>query len=122
VSPKQPVSIRTFYRIVLENPPASGDFESYFEMGKHPTDDPEWNRLASGYSVYSTLGYSRRKAKAYPWKSKCFIAELRIPETHPFHIERSGPKSKHYTIWGNGELLRSMILRVLPVREDNENV
>ena len=116
------VSQRTFYRLVLHNPPSKEDFQSYLEMGKEPSEDAEWNRLASGYSVYSTLGYARKKAKSYPWKSQCFIAELRLPKGSPFAIEQTGPGGKHYTLWGDGELLRSMVLQVLPVREDVGNV
>lgn len=106
-----------FYRIVVSNPPADDDFKTYFEQGREASADPEWNRLASGYSVYSDLGYARTKAKRYPWKSKCFIAELRIPEHHPFRIEQTGSKGKHYTVWGEGDILRSMVFQVLPVRE-----
>jgi hypothetical protein len=80
---------------VWTDPPNDEDFKSYFELGKEPSDDAEWNRLASGYSVYSNLGNARRKAKAYPWKSQCHIAELQIPRDHPFVIEQTGPKGKH---------------------------
>lgn len=117
-----PVSQRTFYRLVLHNPPSREDFRSYLEVGKEPSQDAEWNRLASGYSDYGTLGYARKKAKSYPWKSQCSIAELRIPDESPFVIEQTGSGGKHYTIWGDGELLRSMVLRVFPVREDAANV
>lgn len=111
-------SYRTFYRIVLENPPAASDFLTYLDLGKEPGDDPELRRLASGYSVYSTLAYCRRKAKSFPWKSRCYIAELRVPEDNPFLIEQTGPSGKHYTIWGKGNLLLTMVYQVLPVRED----
>lgn len=116
------MSQRTFYRLVLHNPPSTEDFRSYLEMGKEPSEDAEWNRLASGYSVNSTLGYARKKAKSYPWKSQCYIAELRLPEDSPFVIEQTGSGGKHYTIWGDGELLQSIVLRVLPIREDADNV
>lgn len=79
---------QVFFRIVLDDPPSVVDFYSYFELGKKPTEDPEWNRLASGYSVYDSLSYARSKARRYPWKSKCFIAELHVPEDSPFVIEQ----------------------------------
>ena len=79
-------------------------------------------RLASGYSVYDTLSHARDKAKRYPWKSQCFIVELHIPDDSPFVIEQTGPRGKHYTIWGDGQLLRTMVVRILPVRGDGKNV
>jgi hypothetical protein len=119
---RQDIPIRTLYRIVWDDPPTESDFLSYLEMGRDPGKDPEWNRLASGLSVYSDLAYARKKAARLPWKSNCFIAEIRLPEGHPFTIEQTGPNGKHYTVWGDGEVLRSMISRILPARQGDTDV
>lgn len=92
------------------------------EMGRQPVGDSEWDRLASGYSVLSDLSYARTKAKRYPWKSQCFIAELQLPSESPFLVEPTGGKGRHYTVWGDGQLLRTFVVRVFPVREDAKDV
>jgi hypothetical protein len=117
-----PAIPRVFYRIVWTNPPTAEDFKNYFELGREPKDDPEWNRLASGLSMYADLSYARSKANRHPWKGNCYIAELRLPNGHQFRIEQSGPKGKHYTLWGDGDLLRSLVVRLLPVRKGAPDV
>jgi hypothetical protein len=123
VSPRDPATPRVFYRIVWTNPPTERDFFNHIELGRTSSDDPTWHRLATGLSVYTDLDDARKMGRRLPWKGNCFVAELHIPHNHPFVIEKTGKvESSHYTVWGSGQLLRSMIHRVLPVRRGNDDV
>ncbi len=114
---------RIVYRIVWSNPPDHEDFKSYEELGKRPgVDDPRFDRLLSGISVYSSLSHTRKKAKGFPWKSRCFIAELALPNDDRVHLEQTEPGSKHYTLWCDEDLIRASIIRIIPMRERQDDL
>jgi hypothetical protein len=114
---------RLFYRIVLTDPPGEEDFKSYEELGKRPAvNKPEYERLLTGISVYSSLSSARKKAKGFPWKSRCYIAELALPESDELRLEQTEPGSKHYTLWGDEALVRASIVRIIPMRENSDDL
>jgi len=81
MSPHDPVSIRTFYRIVWTDPPTLDDARSHVarNLAIH-VDDAEIQRLASGISVFRTPGQARKTAqKRPPWLGRGFIARITIP-------------------------------------------
>lgn len=109
---------RIVYRIVLENPPSEEDFKTYKELGKTAHRmNPDTDRLMSGLSVYFSFSYARKMAKHYPWKGKCYIAELELPDTDEVVIEQTGENLKHYTLWCSGDVARASIRRVVPAKE-----
>jgi len=114
---------RIVYRIVEENPPNEHDLKSYLELGVDiQRRDPDALRMASGLSVYKTLAYARRIAKRFPWKGNCFIAEIDLPDRDDIIVEQSGTSARHYTLWGDEEVIRSSIARIFPARELNKDV
>jgi len=89
---------RTFYRIVLTDPPTLADFLSAGARGKAPLeDDPERARLHQGISVYATAAQARRKSRASPVLGR-YVAALEIPDGGPIHWERTTPSQGHHTL------------------------
>ncbi len=108
---------RIVYRIVLENPPSDRDLKSYQELGiSIERNDPDALRMASGLSVYATLAYARRAAKRFPWKGKCFIAEIALSDSDEAVVEQTGSNPRHYTLWCNEQIIRVAITRIVPVK------
>jgi hypothetical protein len=59
---------------------------------------------------------TQKKAKGFPWKSQCYIAELSLPDDNTFRLEQTEPGSKHYTLWCDEELIRASVVRIIPMR------
>jgi hypothetical protein len=114
----------TVYRIVLRDPPPERDLMTYEELGiEVSSSDPDAQRMRSGLSVFVSLSHARTKAKGLPWKGRCSIAEIVLPDDADFRLEQTGRHSrKHYTLWCNRSLVRSSISRIIPVREDQADV
>jgi len=97
MSPHDPVSIRTFYRIVLTDPPTLVDFQSHFERGIALRNlDPAAARLHPGVSLYRTLSQARRIArKRPPWLGSGYIARISIPMDEAVPVERTTRAAGH---------------------------
>ena len=109
----------TVYRIVREEPPAERDLMTHEELGIPLTStDPDAPRMRMGLSVFVSLSDARRKAKGFPWKGRCLIAEIVLPDDSDFRLEQTGQHSRrHYPLWCNRSLVRSAISRTIPVRQ-----
>ncbi len=106
---------RTFFRIVLTDPPTLRDFLSYEELGiRVGGDDPEAARLRQGISVNATEAQARRRARGMPRLGR-YIAELTIPADSPIRFERTTKSAGHYTLWGDPATLMGCVRRVVPV-------
>lgn len=106
---------RTFYRIVLTDPPSLDDMRSYDARGIKPRrDDPETLRLIRGISVYNTEQQARNTATDFPWLGR-YIAELRIPHDAPVTIERTTSTRGHYTVWGDAHAILGLVAQVRSV-------
>lgn len=107
---------RTFYRLVLTNPPTLADFRSDLAQGRPPpSQNPEAVRLVSGLSMYATLTQARNKATAYPRLGR-YIGALDLPIGGPIRYERTLPGSRgHHTIWGDPAELLACVTAVVPV-------
>lgn len=106
---------RTFYRIVLTDPPTLADFTSYLAQGKIPlAGDPETLELMSGISVWNTATQARNKALDYPGLGQ-YIATLRIPEGGRITYRRTGSNRGHHTLWGEPQDLLACIVTVVPM-------
>jgi hypothetical protein len=112
------------YRIVLENPPSERDLMTYEELDIPVTSsDPDAPRMRTGLSVFVTLSDARKKAKGLPWRGRCLIAEIVLPEGANYQLEQTGQHSRrHYTLWCDRQLVRASISRILPVKEGQTNV
>jgi hypothetical protein len=108
---------RTFYRIVLTNPPTLDDFLSNRANRRAPrSDDPAVLQLWDGLSVFATLAQARRKARGAPYLGPQ-VAQLRIPEGASARFERTrGPG--HYTLWAEAAAVLARVVSV--VREGPE--
>lgn len=106
---------RTFYRIVLDDPPSRTDFLSDQARGKRRPTDSTKRDLYEGLSVYSTLAQAVRKALDFPLLGG-YVAELQIPEQGPIRIARTLPGSRgHHTFWGTPEEIHRCVVAVTPV-------
>ena len=104
--------MRTFYRIVLSNPPTEVDFTTQQALGRRSTThDPELLRLADGLSVFSTERQARQKAWQYPWLGS-FISRLNVPDDSPIRIEKTLGRG-HHTLWGTPEQLAACVVATL---------
>jgi hypothetical protein len=60
----------------------------------------KFRRLASGISVFRTMGQARKTArKRPPWLGRGFIARIAIPANAAIRIERTTKTAGHYTLW-----------------------
>ncbi len=111
MSTQEPVSIRTFYRIVWADPPGIEDFESHQQRGVELRDlRPETARLHSGVSMYRTLSLARRVArKRPPWMGAGHIARVTIPLDEDVRVERTTRSEGHYTVWCEASRLLSWV-------------
>ncbi len=109
--------IRPFYRIVWTDPPTQEVFLSHLDRGVVVrVEDAEIRRLASGLSVFRTLGQARRNArKRPPWFGRGHIARIVIPAGKGVIIERATNTAGHYTIWGDANVLMSFVDEIEPV-------
>ena len=115
---------KTVYRIVVDDPVSERDLMTYEELGlvTHVTD-PDARRMRTGLSVFVSLAHARKKAKGLPWKGKCRIAEIVLPDATEFTLEQTGRQSsRHYTLWCDREVVRGSIARIHQVIEDAGNV
>jgi len=121
MSPQEPVSIRTFYRIVWTDPPTRDDFLSHLERGVElRTLRPETARLHSGVSMYRTLSLARKVAKKRPpWMGAGYIARVTIPTGDDIRVERTTRSEGHYTVWGDASRLLSWVDDVVPVSPED---
>src|SRR5680860_165988 len=105
----------TVYRIVLQNPPTERDLMTYEELGIPVfSSDPDAPRMRTGLSVFMSLAHARKKAKGYPWKGRCKIAEIVLSDDSNFRLEQTGQHShRHYTLWCERSLVRSSITRTI---------
>lgn len=106
---------RTFYRIVLTNPPTEADFLSNQAKGlplRHDTE--EARRLWDGISAFDTEARARRMALRYPQQGG-FVAELRISASGAIRFERSTATRGHYTLWGEPADLLASVVAIVPV-------
>lgn len=109
-------SARTFYRIVLDNPPTDYDFTSAKERGES-LFDPSKADMWTGVSVYAKLSDAREKARTYPDKGQ-WIAELRVVEGPGVRIAKTGRRrDSHHTIWAAPSYLRQCVTTAHPVDE-----
>lgn len=114
---------RRMFRIVNDNPPGESDFKTYAERGQRPfRDDPVLLHLMDGLSVMDSLDAARRKGQGKPWKSRGYIAELLLPEQSAITIEQTTKDPHHFTVWGDEEIIRNSIVRVVPIEEDPNDV
>jgi hypothetical protein len=105
---------RTFYRIVLTDPPTLSDFLSAQARGRAALeDDPERIRLHQGISVYATAAQAHRKARASPVLGR-YVAVLEIPENGPIRWERTTASQGHHTLWGDPATLLRCVVAVVP--------
>ena len=104
---------RLFYRIVKTNPPTLSDFESAAIKGRPLPSDPGDARLWDGLSVYSTPAQARRQRRRSPVLG-AFIATVRVPLDESVRVERTRGDG-HHTLWGDAELLLSMVTAIGPV-------
>ena len=122
MSPSDPVSIRTFYRIVWTDPPTLDDFESHAargDMARFPSAEAQ--RLASGISVFRSLGQAQRTArKRPPWLGRGYVARLVIPYESGARIERTTKSAGHYTLWADPASIISWVVDVVPVTEQED--
>lgn len=117
MSPNDPVSIRTFYRIVWTDPPTLDDFLSHLERGVELRNlRPETARLHSGVSMYRTLSLARKRAKKRPpWMGSGYIARVTIPLGDDIGVERTTRSEGHYTVCCEASRLLSWVDDVVPV-------
>jgi hypothetical protein len=125
MSPQDPVSIRTFYRIVWSDPPTLDDVRSHVErnLAIH-VNDSEIRRLATGISVFRTVSQARKTArKRPPWLGRGFIAQVTIPADADVRIERTTKTAGHYTLWAEPNDILRWIDHIEPVTsgEDSTN-
>src|SRR5690349_20745063 len=100
MSPKSPVPIRTFYRIVWTDPPTLDDVTP--KPGGGRLQRPEYARLESGISVFRTVTQARRTAIARPpWLGQGYIAVIELPDGATFSIDRTTTSKGHYTLWAD---------------------
>jgi hypothetical protein len=101
--------IRTFYRIVTNDPPEESDFYSYERLGisvARPSAEPI--RRQQDISVYSTIERAVRRARQYPHLGS-FIAIMEIDDERIL-VDQTGRNPAHYTILANPiALLRAVV-------------
>lgn len=103
------------FRIVESNPVEEYDMLSWRARGRELRFvNAKALRLWDGISVYRTLEQARALARRRPYLGS-FIAELRIPLDGSIRIELDNGRDGHCTIWGDPQLLLSLIVSVVPV-------
>lgn len=114
MSPKEPVSIRTFYRIVWTDPPTLADITpDTAQAGGQPFRRPDYERLKTGISVFRTVTQARRTAiNRPPWLGRGYIAAITPPEDASFTIERTTLSRGHYTLWADPRTILTWITAV----------
>jgi hypothetical protein len=114
----------TVYRIVLSDPPSGTDLMTYKELGIEVyRSDPDAERMRTGLSVFVSLSHARKRAKGMPWKGRCLIAEIELPDSADFVLEQTGSSSpNHYTLWCERAIIRDAIVRIHPIREELRHV
>ena len=106
---------RVLFRIVRTNTPSPWDFTSNEGRGMFLRDPtPEARRLWSGVSVYDTLERARKLAARRP-ELGLFVAAVRIPDDAAIHVERTGNRAGHHTVWGDPGRLLAWVVDVEPV-------
>jgi hypothetical protein len=117
-----PYPITTCFRIVWTDPPTRSDFESHAARGdtaRFPSAEAQ--RLATGVSVFRTLGQARRTAmKRPPWLGRGYIARLMIPYGVEARIERTTKSPGHYTLWADPASILSWVVDIVPVSGQEE--
>jgi hypothetical protein len=114
MSEPEPVSIRTFYRIVWTNPATIADVIP----DPNPTlaTRPEYRRFQTGISVYRTERQARRTGRTrLPWLGRGFVARIVIPEDAVYTIERTTKAAGHYTLWADAASILTWIESAEPV-------
>lgn len=122
MSPKEPVSIRTFFRIVWTDPPAIEDFESHQLRGVELRDlRPETAQWHSGVTMYRTLSLARKVARKRPsWMGSGHIARVTIALDEDVRVERTTRSEGHYTVWCEASRLLSWVDDVVLVSPEEE--
>lgn len=115
------MTVTTFFRLVLTNPPARVDFQSHAARGRIPMrDDAETVRLWNGVSVYDSLPRARKRAMVYPMLGD-YIAEIALSSDDDVIQERTTTTRGHYTLWGSADLLLARVVRVVAVSEPRDD-
>ena len=109
--------MRTFYRIVQNNPPTPWDFTWNEARRRQPRRPllPAQRRLWRGLSHFDTLEAARAAARQTPALG-AFIAEVVLPDDVGVEVEQTG-RAGHYTIWASPGRMLGSVRRVLPVEE-----
>lgn len=109
------MTVRTFYRAVLTNPPMRVDFVSNAERGtRRCPKAPELLRLWDGLSVYETPEQAYNTVRQYP-QLGAFIAAITIPDDGTFRYERTLAGEGHHTLWSNPDALLRCVSAVISV-------
>jgi hypothetical protein len=114
MSPRDPISIRTFYRIVLTDPPTIDDVTP--KPAPSRIGRPDYERLKTGISVFRTVTQARRTAMDRPpWLGRGYIAAIELPHDAACTIERTTSSRGHYTLWADPHDILSWMIMVEPV-------
>ena len=56
-----------------------------------------------------------------PWLGEGYVAELRVPAAGAIRYERTTKSRGHYTLWGDPEVMRRSVVRVTPIRSQDDD-
>lgn len=108
------IPVRTVYRIVWTNPPLVDDLKPIPVTNAFVRS--EYRELATGISVFRTFAQARRTAAGRPpWLGRGHIAEILLPESGTYRLERTTASRGHYTLWADPRDILEWVGVVLPV-------
>ncbi len=105
---------RSFFRLVVTDPPTREAFLSAYELGRTPSgSSPRQVGIHKGVSMFETEEQARHLAVEQR-RRHGYIAQVAIPEN--VRVERQGRREGHHNVYASADDLLRWVVRVVPVR------
>jgi hypothetical protein len=109
---------QVFFRIVRNETPTVNDFTTMRELGFPLENEAYFREWAEGVSVYNSLDYAIKRARATHFVLGSFVVPVCIPDESAIEVRQTFSNRRHYTIYTHGDRALALVCgETVPARE-----